>query len=198
MKKLALQITLLVASASAQAAIIEFDLIGTAGIGILAGNETPAVTGGTGGEIGAGIFFDDQGTPGDGGILTINVGWGSGQGFTNMTGLITNQHIHGPTTNPFGNNGVGNFRQTAGVPSGFGLTPTTNTLTSGTIVNGQITFNATQEAQLMNGQFYVNLHTAANGGGEARGFLVPVPEPATGALAAAGLLGLLGRRRRKA
>lgn len=196
MNKLALSCTLLAASVSAHAAIIPFDVIGTAGFGLLPGNETPAVTGGTGGEIGAGIFFDDLGTLNDGGVLTINIGWGSAQGFTNMTGLITNQHIHGPTTNPFGNNGVGNYRQTAGVPAGFGLTPTTNTLSGGTIVNAQIAFNALQEAQLMNGQFYVNLHTAANGGGEVRGFLIPVPEPSTAALTGAGLLGLLGRRRR--
>lgn len=198
MKKLALFAAALISATSAQALITQFDLIGTAGPGLLFGNEPAVASGGTGGEIGAGIFFDDQGTLNDGGVLTINVGWGVGQGFTNMTGLITNQHIHGPTTNPFGNNGVGDFRQTGGIPAGFGLTTTTNTLTSGTITNQQITFNGTQEAQLRNGQFYINLHTAANTGGEARGFLIPVPEPSTAVLAVGGLVGFLGRRRRAA
>jgi hypothetical protein len=194
MKKILFPLAALTFAASAQAAIIQFDLFGTAGPGLLAGNETPAVIGGTGGELNigpnGGIFYDT-----DTDLLTVNVGWGTGNGFTDLSSNVTNQHIHGPTGNPFGNNGVGNFRQTAGIPAGFGLTRTSNSPVNGQISNNQILFNATQEAQLMNGQFYINIHTTNNSGGEVRGFLVAVPEPATGALAALGALGLLTRRR---
>ena len=49
---------------------------------------------GTGGELIGGISLDDAT-----GILTINVGWGADNGFTNLTGITTNQHILLTTTN---------------------------------------------------------------------------------------------------
>jgi hypothetical protein len=60
------------------------------------------------------------------------------------------------------------------------------------------TFNLTeaQETDLMNGLYYVNLHTNVFPGGEIRGQLHLVPEPAS-LLALAGGLGVLLRRRRK-
>jgi len=64
-----------------RSAIIEFDLLGKAGPGLLPGNEAPTTPVGSGGEIGAGIFFNDVTLQ-----LTINVGWGSGNGFTDLTG----------------------------------------------------------------------------------------------------------------
>ncbi len=194
MKKLALFAIALISASSAHALITPFDLIGTAGSGLRSGSEPslPFATNASGGEIGAGIFFDDGGTLGDGGLLTINVGWGSSQGFTDLSSLASASHLHGPTASV---NGAG-FTQTAGTP--FTLTRSTNAVTGGTFTNAPLALSALQETQLFEGRFYINLHTANNTGGEMRGFVIPVPEPSTAALAAAGLVGLLGRRRRNA
>lgn len=167
------------------AAIIPYDLTGTAGSGLRAGNEPGAITGGTGGEIGAGIFLDDATN-----ILTLNVGWGSSQGFTDLSSLANNSHIHGPTA---ANNGSG-FTQTAGVL--FTLTRSSSAVTGGSFNPNTVTLTAANVTDLNNGKFYINIHTVNNGGGELRGFIVPVPEPSTAVLATVGVLGLLARRRR--
>jgi hypothetical protein len=63
--------------------------------------------------------------------------------------------------------------------------------------------NTTLTAQLPNilsTHSYINFHTSQFGGGEIRGFLVPVPEPSTVALLACGLVGMAGwgwRRQRQ-
>lgn len=67
-------------------------------------------------------------------------------------------------------------------------------LTSGSVsYSGTIT--PTQVNELMNGLFYVNVHTTAFPGGEIRGQLLAVPgavpEPSTYALSGAAVLGLL-------
>lgn len=161
-------------------AIIPFDLQGTAGIGLLPGNEPGSITGGTGGEIGAGISFDTVSS-----LLTINAGWGSSQGFTDLSSAANASHIHGPTTS---NNGSG-FTQTAVVL--FTLTRSSNAVTGGTFTTAPITLTAAQATDLQNGKFYINIHTVNNGGGELRGFIVPVPEPASaGILSALALMGV--------
>ena len=167
-KLLVLPALLILATVSAQAAIIDFDLKGIAGFGLLPGNE-PIASGGTGGEIGSGITFDDATN-----LLTLNIGWGSSQGFTDLSSTATASHIHVTASN----NGAG-FTQTGAVL--FTLTRSTNAVTGGTFTgpSNAITLTAAQKTDLFNGKYYVNIHTANNGGGELRGFLVPVPEPGT-------------------
>lgn len=149
-----------------RAAVLEFELRGIAGTGLLPGNEPGAITGGTGGEIGAGITYDDATKQ-----LTLNVGWGSAQGFTDLSSAANNSHIHGPTANNFGNDGTGSFRQTAGVV--FNLSRSSDAVTGGFFNPNVVTLTPDQETNLLNGKYYINIHTAINGGGELRGFLVP-------------------------
>jgi hypothetical protein len=165
MKKIFLYAALLaVAAMPATAAIIPMDLIGTAGPGLLTGNEPAVASGGSGGEIGAGITFDDVANQ-----LVINVGWGSSQGFTDLSSSSTASHIHGPTAS---NNGSG-YTQTAAVL--FNLTRSSSAVTGGTFIapSTTITLTAAQATDLMNGKYYINIHTANNGGGEMRGFIIP-------------------------
>lgn len=190
MRKILLSLMAAGSLVSAQAATFQFDLQGTAGSGLLPGNEPGAIVGGTGGEIGAGIFYDDVTLS-----LTINVGWGSSQGFTDLSSLANNSHIHGPTAANFGNNGTADFTQTTGVL--FSLTRSGNAVTGGTITSAPILLTTPQVTDLFNGKFYINIHTANNGAGEMRGFIVPVPEPSTYALAGLGVASLAALRMRR-
>jgi MYXO-CTERM domain-containing protein len=171
----------------ASAAIFQYDLKGTAGDGLLFGNEPSVAFGGTGGEIGTGITFDDATS-----LLSVNVGWGSSQGFTDLSSSSNNSHIHGPTTS---NNGSG-FTQTAGVL--FNLTRSSNAITGGIFTSAPILLTAPQILDLNNGKYYINVHTVNNGGGELRGFIVPAPapEPSRAMFALLGLSALAFRRKR--
>jgi hypothetical protein len=174
-------LALLFFSATTNASIIAFDLQGKAGFGLLGGNENPAaVNGGSGGETGAGIFFDDITN-----IFTINTAWGVANGFTSLTGNATAGHLHGPTTS----GGVAAFTQNAGVkyPLNSLVGWNANALSGG--FNGTVSILLADVAALKNGQFYMNVHTAANPGGEIRGNLVPaVPEPSSLGLLLFGLV----------
>jgi CHRD domain len=83
--------------------------------------------------------------------LTFQVNW------TGLTGNVTNMHFHGPAL--------------AGVPAAVALGmpgfPTTNSATG--THSGTLTLTQAQEADLMAGKWYWNVHTSANGGGEIRG-----------------------------
>ena len=174
----------------ANAALIPFDLKGTAGTGLLIGNENPAVlSGGSGGKMGAGIVFNDVTL-----VLSIFTGWGTTNGFTNLTGNATAGHLHGPTVS----GGAAAFTQSAGVKYGLDSLAGWNASASAGGFNGTVTILAADVAALENGQFYMNVHTAANGGGEIRGYLTVVPEPSTAALLVIGALGMAARRRRRA
>jgi hypothetical protein len=78
--------------------------------------------------------------------------------FSGLTGAATAAHIHGPA--PAGKNaGVMEWLSTKGQPA---ASP----------ISGSATITAAQASDMMNGQCYVNVHTAANPGGEIRGQLM--------------------------
>jgi hypothetical protein len=131
--------------------------------------------------------------------------------FSGLTGTTTASHIHATTA-------LG-FTGTAGVAtqvptfSGFPLGVTSGTysnlfdlLTAATYNPSFVTANggtaAGAESALLSaigsGRAYLNIHTTAFPGGEIRGFLVAVPEPATWGmmLLGFGAIGLAFRRRR--
>ena len=168
----------------AKANIITLDLLGKAGAGLLGGNENGITfngTPGSGGEFGTGILFNDVTLQ-----LTINVAWGSGNGFLDLTSPANNSHIHGPTTS----GGTASFLETA--PVLIDLPRVSNSASNGSIAT-TVTLTPSQAADLMAGKFYVNVHTANNGGGEIRGNIVP--EPACVGFLAIGACALMRRRR---
>jgi CHRD domain len=191
--KILLWLTVLAISTGlSQAALIQFDLLGKGGAGLLSTNENGAIasTPGSGGEIGAGIIYDDVTK-----MLTINVGWGVGNGFTSLSGNATAGHIHGPTPSP----PPASFTENMGVLIGLDAAPMVwNPAAANGSTTGSVAIPPANEAALLAGSLYINFHTTANSAGEIRGNLIRViPEPAIGML---GLFGaaLLGLRRRNA
>lgn len=183
------------ASCQTQAAIVEFNLIGSAGPGLLPGNElhTPA-SAGSGGEFGDGIQFDDATN-----LLAIRVNW------NNLNGNVTLMHLHGPASTtatagilvdlvvggPVIHGGV------VGVAPNPVATPVFNPAANGGFFAGGVTLSAANRALLEAGNLYLNVHTTAFGAGELRGNLVAVPEPSSMALVGAALVGFGVWRRRK-
>src|SRR5689334_8619430 len=87
---------LLAAAISSHASIVQFDLSPAgkdSAVGLSPSNQVPAVTNsaGSGNEISGGVTFDT-----DSSKLTIAIGYGSAAGFSDLTGVPTALHIHGP------------------------------------------------------------------------------------------------------
>ena len=93
-------------------------------------------------------------------------------------------HIH---VAPPGANGGILFHIT-GIP--VGVTAATSPVQNRTLSDGE-------EAQLLGGLWYVNVHTTARPGGEIRGQLMAIPEPGSVMLMLGGLAGLIVVRRRR-
>jgi hypothetical protein len=152
-------------------------------------NETaqPLTTSASGGALGP-MTYDDVTN-----MLSLDYGYGSFYGFTDLVGNWTDTHIHGNGTNtalfPAPNGSVG---VTIGL-AGFHVAQGPN---SGRVTT-TVALSATQETWLLNNQLYLNVHSSSFQPGEIRGQLVIIPEPATLALASFTLLGLgIARRRR--
>ena len=130
--------------------------------------------------------------------------------FSGLLGTTTASHIHSPTPSPFtGTAGVATTTPSfVGFPLGVtsGTFDNTLNLTLASSYNPAfVTANggtpASAEAALLAGiaagEAYLNIHSSVFGGGEIRGFLIAVPEPATLGLVGLALVGLLafGRKR---
>jgi hypothetical protein len=164
-----------------------FDLKGNGGDGLLGSNQVPPVVGGgSGGEVGAGISYDDVSN-----IMTIHVGWGSGKGFTNLTGNANGYHLHGPTSPAPAGFNEGNAPVDVPLDGLAGFVASS----SNGGFDGTVTLTALQETRLLGNQYYMNVHTPTNGGGEIRGHLVVVPEPTAATLLLCGSALALRRRR---
>jgi hypothetical protein len=130
--------------------------------------------------------------------------------FSGLTGTTTISHLHAPTPAPFsGTAGVATTTPTlVGFPAGVTSGTYSNTLdlTSASSFNpAYVTANGGTPAgaesalatAIAGGQAYWNIHSSSFGGGEIRGFLVPVPEPSALALFGLGAGAIAWRLRRK-
>jgi len=158
-------IVFMASALATQAALVEFDLSppGTdAADGLSPLNEVPAATNstGSGGElVGDGIVYDT-----DTGMLSLAIGYGSALQFENLTGAAIAAHIHGPA--PVGSNAtvivsLANLHFVS-------FTGATN----GGVIQGVVMVPGGLEQDLLDGLWYVNIHTEAYPGGEIRGQLI--------------------------
>lgn len=108
--------------------------------------------------------------------LNWNISW------MDLTAPATAMHFHGPATA-----GVN-----AGVQVNIGAI---SGLTSPSV--GGTTITAAQAADLLNGLWYINVHTSNYPGGEIRGQVTVVPVPAAMPLLVSGLIGIAGMARKR-
>jgi hypothetical protein len=153
-----------VAALSSQAALIQFQLSppGTdQAVGLSPSNQVPVVTNstGSGDAISGGIVFDTTTL-----TLHLDIGYGSAAGFSNLTGVPTGMHIHGPAA----------AGQNAGVLIDLSPLNFTSVIpTNGGVIFGSVLYPTDLVSDLLAGSNYVNIHTALNPGGEIRGQLIP-------------------------
>jgi hypothetical protein len=166
---------------AAQADVVELD-VELSGANM---RPDPVVTGATGGEYAPlpSMSFDTSSHQ-----LFVNYAWGSVNGFSDITGSFLSTHIHGPADR----NGFQEVLYslttlvnpvTPGSAGIFGQTLQLVALRSGAYSVSQ------QEADLLKGLWYVDVHSSVFSNGEMRGQLVrpaaaAVPEPATSAIVA--------------
>ena len=171
---------------------IFLDFFGNAGPGLLPGNENPPVVSGAfGDETGTGLVYDDATN-----ILSMLFDFqGLSDGLDTSIGSGIHLHLSDNPADPFGSNGGVAFNLNSGAdPNVVYNSPLiANGAEFGT-VDVDLTFTDAQEADLLAGRYYVNIHSQTFGGGELRGNVVPEPN-GFGVMALAGVV-LLRRRRR--
>ena len=149
-------------SHSTTAQTISFDLQGSAKPGISAANEPnpDVIDGGSGGLGPSGISLNLETN-----VLSVDVVWGSANGFVNLSSDIDFMNIHGPTESAASSNFFENGETFSGL-NGFDASPSSGGYT------GETSFEGTVK-RLLEGRYYIHLHTIVNNGGEARGYLIP-------------------------
>jgi hypothetical protein len=129
--------------------------------------------------------------------------------FSGLTGTTTASHIHCCTA--VAGTGAAGVATTTPTFAGFPLGVTSGTYFQTLDLTAASSYNPAfvtahggvpgAEAFLLSGiasgQSYLNIHSSTFGGGEIRGFLTPVPEPATLTLFGFGLAAIARRRMRK-
>ena len=177
-----LALCLVAAPQALDAQLLNFDLAGSAGSGLLPGNENPSANSTASGDA-ISIVFDSAT-----GELNLDVAWGSGNGFTDLTGDAIAMHIHGPA----GFTANGPVLYNLGSLAGFDASASSGGLT------GSVSLAAGVVQTLLGGNLYLNNHTPDNPGGELRANLVAVAVPEPSSVALIGLSGaLLAFRRRR-
>ena len=166
--------------------IVEFSLQGAVDGGITAANEPsdPATDLGNG----SGDLLSVSSYDTDTNVLSLNVGWGSGNGFTDLTSnaSLVNLHFVADGVPPDVFSQSGDDFLTLDVdqsPSSGGF-------------EGFLNITEERETDLLEGRVYLHIHTDVNSGGEARGYFVAtaVPEPSSVALLGLMAFGLAVRR----
>ena len=161
-----------------QAQELVFSLQGMAGSGLTSANEPGNVINGGSGDIGpTGIRVNLNSR-----TLSIDVHWGSANGFEDLSSDVEFMNMHGPTLDHAPNN----FTESVGVLTG--LSPFDPSASSGSFV-GEVQLSGTDLVDLLEGRFYVHLHTFDNPNGEARGYMIP--EVRVGDVNLDGLINLL-------
>lgn len=171
---------------TARAQLVAFDISPrgtTPGVGLHPANEViPALSVGTGNELGQGVFVDLPTR-----TLFFDFGYGSAYGFNDLTGPAFSWLVHGPSP----------LDETAAVL--FDLRPFHSFAQDparGGRIAGSLPLTPEHEALLLGGLGYINIYTPGNMGGELRGQLIVVPEPTGTALLTVGcfLLVVFSRR----
>ena len=127
-------------------------------IGLSPLNEAPAaVSGGSGNVLGSGITYDSSTL-----TLSLSAGYGSAFGFTDLTGAATAASINGPAPT----------NTSAPVVIDLSTLIVSNSPTGGKI-SGSVVLTTNENAELLAGQYLLNIGTTTNPSGEIRGQLVP-------------------------